>query len=79
MTPVQANSRKVGDNIDVYDNFLKDATAYTGVISNITKKFVTVRHPLGSNNRFHRATGYIVGYRYPTYMHAIAPETNKNT
>ena len=77
MNPVHCDSRKVGDKIQVWDTFNYNTCKYVGEIVHITKKYVTVRHPLGSDYRFHRITGFIVGYSFPQIMDAIAPETSK--
>lgn len=78
MKPVRCDSRNVGDKIQVYNTLSGYNTRlYMGEIVYITKKYVTVRHPLGSDYRFHRATGFIVGYCFPQIMDAIAPETSK--
>lgn len=78
ITAVNTNSRKVGDKVKVYDTFNGyNNLSYTGEIVHITKKYLTIRHPLGSESRYHRATGYIVGFSFPSYCFAIAPETSK--
>ena len=75
---VNTNSRKVGDSIQVYDLFGgHNRPYYKGVITKLTKSYLTVCHQFGSESRFHRATGYIVGYAFPTYEFAVAPETSK--
>ena len=74
LNPVKANSRNVGDKIEVYDLFNHyDRLSYTGTIVNITKKYLTVQHD-DLCDRFHRATGYIVGYSFPTFEYGIAGE-----
>ncbi len=77
MNAVNCNSRNVGDQIEVIDCFGgHNRINYIGTISKITKAFITVSY-LGSEYRFHRATGFIVGYVFPSFEFAIAPESSK--
>jgi len=78
MQAVRTNTRKVGDKINVVDMLNGHANPpvkLTGEITKIVKKFITVKYPLGTEYRFHRATGLIVGYNWPHNTEAIAPET----
>lgn len=76
MDAVKTGSRVFGGQINVYDMFGgSPVLKYTGTITAVTKKFITVKSPFANVYRFHRATGFIVGYAHPVYMFAIAPET----
>jgi hypothetical protein len=76
--PVKAGTRKIGDLIKVIDTFNgHDTLKYTGTIAKISKTFITVKHPFGHETRFHRATGFMVGYAFPQLCDAIAPESSK--
>lgn len=75
---VSTTTRKVGDSIKVYDNATgKYHVDYAGVISKLTSKFVTVKNQYGDEQRFHRTTGFQVGYHWPYTTLLIAPETCK--
>lgn len=77
MDAVVSSSRVVGGSITVYDMFdgTNPTPKYVGTITAVTKKFITVKSPFANVYRFHRATGFIVGYAHPVYMFAIASET----
>jgi hypothetical protein len=81
MKSVYKESRKVGDAITVVDVISGHNTPTVvdanGKITHMTKKFVTVQYNGSIENRFHRATGLVVGFAYPTFTRAIAPETSK--
>ena len=71
---VPSISRQVGDPVQAYDLFgYHNTKQHIGTISKLTKKFVFVDY-LGHTTKYHRATGFIVGYTF-MYQHAIAPET----
>ncbi len=78
MQAVTSSSRAVGDSIQVYDTLNGHQHARpvcTGTITKVVKKFITVKFPLGTEYRFNRCTGFIVGYNFPTSTQAVAPET----
>jgi hypothetical protein len=78
MKPVQAGSRKVGDDVQVYDilDINSPIHHYTGKIVKITKKHLTVGY-WNEEIKFHRATGYIFGFNRPMNTYSIAPETSQ--
>jgi len=76
ITPVNKNSRDVGETIIIYDSFnMSNPAKYgQGTINKITKKFITINHN-GEVVKFHRPTGYVVGYHWPYDTRQLAPET----
>ena len=79
MKSVPSNSRQVGQTIQVWDGasgIVNPLPKSIGKIVKITKKLITVQYTLGTEYRFHRATGYIVGFAWPQYADLIAPETS---
>jgi len=77
LTPVPTNSRRVDSDVIVFDLFdpLNPSIHNRGKITRLTKKYVTVSSG-HVTERFHRATGYVVGFHWPHDCQAICPETN---
>ena len=49
---------------------------WEGHVIKVTDKMVTLGHPLGGEHRFHRVTGYQVGFHWPNSALAIRPQTS---
>ena len=67
----------VGAPMQVYDLFdmASPAKAWEGVVVKVSPKMISIKHPLGEVYRFHRITGYIVGFSWPGYCWALRPQT----
>jgi hypothetical protein len=68
----------IGAKIKVYDlaDMARPVEKWEGTVVKVNKKMVTLRSPLGHEFRFHRVTGYIVGFAWPQYATAIRPQTS---
>ncbi len=77
MQTAKASTRKVGSGIDVLDNMSSQENPtflYVGKIVKITKHYVSVQYLTESITKFHRESGFCVGYHWPYLTTVIAPE-----
>lgn len=81
MQAVRTESRHIGDSIKIYDvisGWNTPTFKYDGKVVRMTKtQLVITSDSFQGEKKFNRATGFQVGFNYPTATLVVAPETSK--